>query len=296
MSKSNSNINCTDYSLTVISYNLHGFNQGEPGILHLISTVKPDVICIQEHWLTPANMHKLNTLSDDYLCFGSSAMETAVCLGPLLGRPFGGTGILINKSLTEYVTTVATSDRYTVICIDKWLVASVYFPCVGTTNRLDTYMEILNELEVILSEYPNLNCIIGGDFNIDLDSVSPYAELVSTFALRNGLNRCDKLYPPACKLTYCNDALQCSSTIDFMLTSSPGLTVDYNILDLDLNMSDHLPIIVKVICNNLNNICGPKSIQPAILTYLRWDRANLRAYYEQTRVALEPILCDLTYL
>ena len=98
------------------------------------------------------------------------------------------------------------------------------------------------------------------------------------------------------KLTYCNDALQCSSTIDFMLTSSPGLTVDYNILDLDLNMSNHLPIIVKVICNNLNNVSRPKSIQPAIVTYLRLDRANLRAYYEQTRVALEPILYDVTYL
>ncbi len=81
-----------------------------------------------------------------------------------------------------------------------------------------------------------------------------------------------------------------------MLTSSPSVTIDYNILDLDLNMSDHLPIIVKVICNDLNTVSGPKSIQPAIVTYLRWDRANLRAYYEQTRVALEPILCDLTYL
>ncbi len=68
--------------------------------------------------------------------------------------------------------------------------------------------------------------VYGGDFTIDLDSVSPYAELVSTFASRNGLNRCDKLYPPACKLTYCNDSLQCNSTIDFMLTSSPSLTVE----------------------------------------------------------------------
>ena len=61
-------------------------------------------------------------------------------------------------------------------------------------------------------------------------------------------------------------------------------------------MSDHLPIIVKVICNNLIKVSRPKSIQPAIVTYLRWDRANLRAYYEQTRVALEPILYDVTYL
>jgi hypothetical protein len=85
----------------------------------------PDVVCIQEHWLTPANMHKLNNFSDEYFCFGSSAMEAVVCQGPLTGRPFGGTAILIKKRFSECAITVASSERYTVVCFDKWLISSL---------------------------------------------------------------------------------------------------------------------------------------------------------------------------
>ena len=52
---------------------------------------------VQEHWLTPDNLWKLNTLSDNYSVFISSAMAACVSAGvdtgPLVGRPFGGTAI-----------------------------------------------------------------------------------------------------------------------------------------------------------------------------------------------------------
>ena len=35
--------------LIVISYNLHGFNQGRHGLMELISTLEPDAIMVQEH-------------------------------------------------------------------------------------------------------------------------------------------------------------------------------------------------------------------------------------------------------
>ena len=44
--------------LVIISYNLHGFNRGVPGLQCMISDVNPDAIFIQEHWLTPANIYK----------------------------------------------------------------------------------------------------------------------------------------------------------------------------------------------------------------------------------------------
>jgi len=39
-----------------MSYNMHGFYQGHPVIDDLVNTLKPDVILLQEHWLTPANL------------------------------------------------------------------------------------------------------------------------------------------------------------------------------------------------------------------------------------------------
>ena len=74
--------------LTIVSYNLHGINQGSTGLLELINSLSPDVLMVQEHWLTPDNMHKLNNLSRDYFVFGSSAMTACVSAGPLFGRPF----------------------------------------------------------------------------------------------------------------------------------------------------------------------------------------------------------------
>ena len=59
-------ITMTTENLCVISYNLHGLNQGAPGIKELMKTLKPDVIMMQEHWLTSDNLSKLNALSDDY--------------------------------------------------------------------------------------------------------------------------------------------------------------------------------------------------------------------------------------
>ena len=63
----------------MVSYNLHGFNQGSHEIKDMVSTFMPDVIMIQEHWLTPDNLSKLSELSSNYFVFGSSAM-TSCCL------------------------------------------------------------------------------------------------------------------------------------------------------------------------------------------------------------------------
>ena len=60
------NLNVKDFS--VVSYNLHGYNQGAPLLKSMCSSneFNIDCICIQEHWLTPFNLNKLSTFSPDY--------------------------------------------------------------------------------------------------------------------------------------------------------------------------------------------------------------------------------------
>ena len=60
---------------TIVSFNLHGLNQGKLAIREIIDSHTPDIILIQEHWLTPANLYKLDEF-DGYYAFGSSAMNT----------------------------------------------------------------------------------------------------------------------------------------------------------------------------------------------------------------------------
>jgi exonuclease III len=104
--------NFVDFELTVVSFNMHGYNQGLVTIEDLLKSNSPDVIMLQEHWLTPANLDRFNTDFHDYHAFGSSAMSKTVESGPLLGRPFGGTMILVKNELLDVCLCVDVSDRY----------------------------------------------------------------------------------------------------------------------------------------------------------------------------------------
>jgi Reverse transcriptase (RNA-dependent DNA polymerase)/Endonuclease/Exonuclease/phosphatase family len=285
-------------NLTVISYNLHGLNQGTPGINEVISKIRPDVFLTQEHWLTPDNLDKLNLLSRDYFVFGSSAMITAVCSGPLYGRPFGGTAILINKKHIASTTCVATGDRFSVIKLSNWLIINVYMPCTGTPHRDLLYREVLLELQALICDHPDCNFLIGGDFNVDLNSSDYPSLIVGEFITHNCLCRCDVVFPVSNRNTFFSDSNNSSSAIDYFL-SSCDKTIAFNVIDMDINLSDHVPILA--ICkNNVSPVllCSGMT-QPCVsndVTYLRWDHAPLDLYYEHTRQLLEPVLVSLDNL
>jgi len=94
----------------------------------------------------------------------------------------------------------------------------------------------------------NCGCIIGGDFNIDLDSIvtsrSAISDIVNSFLKDNNMTRCDHVFPSSIGYTYANDFLNVSSKLDYFVFN--GITVtDFHIMDLDNNFSDHLSIFMK---------------------------------------------------
>jgi len=62
-------------NLIVVSYNMHGFNQGCPTLDDMLHSYKHDIMLLQEHLLTSANLCKFDNHFTDYLAFGSSAMS-----------------------------------------------------------------------------------------------------------------------------------------------------------------------------------------------------------------------------
>ena len=52
--------------IKIVSYNMHGFNQGYAAIDHLISSENPDIFFCQEYWLTPANLQKFDDHFPDF--------------------------------------------------------------------------------------------------------------------------------------------------------------------------------------------------------------------------------------
>ena len=73
----------------VVSYNMHGYNQGSVLLPTLCKDFK--IIFIQEHWLLPVDLDKIVEITnDEFVCFSKSAMDNRICRGVLAGRPYGG--------------------------------------------------------------------------------------------------------------------------------------------------------------------------------------------------------------
>jgi len=72
----NSNISATScHMLLKIVSNMRGFYQGCSVIEELTENDQPDVIFLQEHWLTPAILSMFESHFVDYFSFGCSAMS-----------------------------------------------------------------------------------------------------------------------------------------------------------------------------------------------------------------------------
>jgi len=82
-------------NLSILTFNLHGYNQGGNYLKEICNTKMHDFIFVQEHWLIPSELYKLKSLSNEYVLFGKSAMKDILGCSVLWGRPFGGVSILL---------------------------------------------------------------------------------------------------------------------------------------------------------------------------------------------------------
>jgi len=86
------------HSLSVVTYNMHGLNQGCSYLSSLCADF--DIIFVQEHWLATFDLNRLYSVHD-MVCFASSAMDDVISRDCLHGRLFGGVAIYIQKCLSS---------------------------------------------------------------------------------------------------------------------------------------------------------------------------------------------------
>ena len=175
MASQNSN---TVTQLDVISFNMHGFNQGCETVKEIIDNYNPDVFLLQEHWLTPNNLSNFDCFTD-YFLVGSSAMSKSIESGILVGRPFGGVVTLIRNSLRSLTSTIYCTDRYAIVKISKYIIINLYLPCSGTQDRLLLCESIFDDIWSWREQYDNCNVVDGSDFNVDLDSNDVIANFIN---------------------------------------------------------------------------------------------------------------------
>jgi len=288
-------------SLFVVSYNMHGFNQGSHTVRDLINESSPDIFLLQEHWLTPANLGRFDVEFPGYVCFGSSAMRSCVESGVLYGRPFGGVTILVNKRLQQCTEILCCSDRYVAVTVGNVLIFNIYLPCVGTPDRQSIVDQLLLEIHDYMSRYRSYYIILGGDFNTDLDKHSQTSLVINQFSDDNALYRCDSLFGSCDKqYTYYNEAQGSGSTIDYFLINVRNAVSLYEVINRGSNLSDHSPICIKCsgVCLSNNRVIHSNTKDAASgeanVKQLRWDHSNLPLYRDTTGLYLYNIYQDLT--
>ena len=125
---------------------MHGFYQGIEAVKDLLwNTLCPDVLLVQEHWLTPANLYLFGENITTHYAYGCSAMADRVTQGPLVGRPYGGVSILIKNELRSVTECMFCADRFVVIRVGSVIIINVYLPYNGTPDRSSIVDDVLQE-------------------------------------------------------------------------------------------------------------------------------------------------------
>ena len=310
-------------SVSTLTFNLHGLNQGEAYLIDALSSKLYDLISIQEHWQDDDGMCKLSKLNNDYIVFGKSAMTKSTTTGVLLGRPYGGVATFVKKSLAVDTQCLFIGERIVVIKLCKSLFINVYFPCDdGTVESHDLLVDMLSQLTLTISECEHDCIFVSGDFNINLNTNRRNAVIIKSFLkdfkliFLTPVDANNAICP-----TFGSKKGNGSSTIDFICFSAEleSFVSLYNVIDSYCNFSDHSPVHLLLSIPTTHSLGGgildcltgrgkgkQKNLFPAssVLNITketehsqpRFDHGNLPAYYEYTRVLLQPIADEFTSL
>ena len=257
-------------TICISSHNIHGFADKKE-FLHSRCQSNPLLIqCVQEHWLPPpfkkkAGTNALRSVHPDFEGFATSAMKVAEESQIRRGRGFGGTGFIYPKTLSNNIKPLIkfNHDRVTVMelkCSNFDLVIiNIYMPFLDRSNlqcAVGKYDETLGFIDYIISERPDAQFIILGDFNCNIyNPAHPFASslnnfvssrnLVCTFSLMQSFN---------VDTAYTRHDSRSKSLLDYVFVS-PGISdsvTNISIGDYHDNHSDHLPVEIEMLLSTPN--------------------------------------------
>ena len=222
-------------------------------------------------------------------------MDDAISRGVLRGRPFGGTGILIRKSLATKTKLLCKSSRFIAVMVDQVIVCCVYMPCTSVPLRDEVFMDTIACISNLLEEHCYAGVIIGGDFNLCFTANNPSMTLLRDFCAKFELQFIDSLLPDGDTYTFRLLHGNSSSLIDhFVVSNDISLSsMSLEVLDSGVNLSDHcalrLVVLLSSECISVDDDfirCNGPRVQGDLSNKLRWDKANLSEYYAATYTEL----------
>ena len=199
------------------------------------------------------------------------------------GRPFGGKAWIIrNEIIIMKQKWVNEEISYVVISNEKniamYIIIGVYLRHDNnTTVRMCEYTSNLQIINVILQDYANLPTFIVGDFNADVERNKRFDNLLRDFIASNELNCAEYVFYNS-NYTYKNGDY--TSNIDHVITNrlAKQKTLNCQILQNDLNMSDHNALLTSFLIGN--NETNNKTISKTKFHRFRWDDEDFKERYK----------------
>ena len=192
---------------SICSYNCRGYNLIKKRYVEYLLS-RSSVLFLQEHWLSENQCALFDDLSSNcsqYAVSGFSNDEV------LMGRPFGGCAIVWRHDVVTNMKRVFIDSRRIIvvsceISSVKLLLINVYMPCdTNDSTSSDAFLHEHSLCETILDNYHDHEVILGGDFNVDLNSSDYLSHIVGDFITYNNLCRCDVVFPVSNRNTFINE-------------------------------------------------------------------------------------------
>jgi len=286
-------------SSTVISYNLHGFNQGKHLLNHYCTRGTDDILFIQEHWLSPDSLNNIDSVCPGYYAFSVSSLESSVSSGLLRGRPYGGLATLVKNNYRSSCKLIRKHERFIAILFYDLLLINVYFPSPSRMDCKEETIELIAQIEELMIDTPDVSdVIIGGDFNCNLDVNNWSSNTISDLMKNFNLKSCSSLVQNLNNIdyTYFHETLGQYSYLDYFLVSPAlaDLVQKHEICSDEPNLSDHMPIRINIDKTFIASRTAVNSFSASKHCYINdWKKADLLTYYELTRRGLQPLLSNV---
>ena len=228
-----------------------------------------------------------------------SAMNENICKE---GRKYGGCAILWKPSIKGKVTPIDSKhDRLCAVLMTMEnditvLFINAYMPCDGRQRdaRHDEYVDVLNRVQVIMSQYDANYIVFGGDLNTDISRDTPHTQSLTEFISQYDMSMCTTMSHADVPYTFMceRNGEVYTSKIDHMIVNASLADKMNECYIIDKFMSDHPALIVsldievpRAPCNDNAEFNGRKTA---------WYKATVNDI-ENYRCCIEEGLKNLIY-
>jgi len=140
-------------------------------------------------------------------------------------------------------------------------------------------------------KYPDCSVVIGGDLNTDLDKRNDASCCINNFINNHSLVRGDANFSHKRRQTYVNESFGHSSVIDYFICDTGDDIVDYYVLESEINISDHLPVVMNTFAKLALTLTNTKI--PVCNLFIKTDTNIMSVIHFSTNINLMPRILRL---